>query len=840
MKRKYAALAIALSASMAISPVVSVSAASYTTGTAPEMVNETVEKDTTKPVAQFNINGTLTDIEHEGHYNILPSLKFHDNVALDSYTLNGHKNPTSIKGNQWGDGNLQNIQNSFKIGNGEDGKNELQVTDTTGNRENYTFYLDQTEPTIVNIDVTPGNGTMAPSKTVILTADEAIQSPGDGWSPAGIEGKVWKKTFTKNHKENITVTDLAGNVSEPKKFEVKRVESRAPEAKVSYSNNDEWTNQDVTVTLTANIECKTPDGWKRVGSSKKKFTKVFTKNTTEEITLVSTADVSAETPVIIKVDKIDKEAPTAKHNINPSNGQMSTEKTVTITANEAVTPEGDGWTEVENSEGKQWKKVYKKSQKDSVTITDRAGNTSSLNYEVKRIESETLSANVTYSNNGEATNQDVTVTIHTNLECRVPAGWEAVPGSAKRNAFQKVFTKNTTENVTLTSLAGQSYTQKISVTNIRQEVTANFYDEENNRQAAEVTISVPKNKEIPDTVDLSSVQDAIPQDYVYAGTETEFTIHDGYIYVPVKLTKETKEVGVNFWDNILNEQAGEGTMTVPYYAESVNAADLQLPEGYEFDGAEETLAINDGWVWADVRKSDVTVGINYWDIENNVQVTEGEITVSGYDTSVSTGSLQIPEGYELASTGDLTIMDGWLYVELRPAEKPQELKDAILKISFTDAFGTPIEGVDPITLTKNGASGEYAHFIYGEDWTLPEGYIFESENDESYAKQDFTIKYGETVDTVVIAIKEGTKAVVQITFTDPFGNPIDGVGPIELKKTGAEGEYALFQYEKDWTLPEGYTFASFNDEQIAKQDIAVKYGETLDTFTVALIPAEAE
>lgn len=1157
------------------------------------MVNEEVIKDTVSPSAQFNFNGTLTNIEHEGHYKDLPSLKFHDNVALGSYTLNGHENPTNINGNQWGDGNLQNIRSYLHIGNGEEGRNELTVTDAAGNTISCAFYLDNIAPQITAVDINPGNGTMSPSKTVTLTADEAVQSPGDGWTEVeGSNGTKWQKTFDKNSKVSVKVTDLAGNTSEKRSFEVKRIESRAPEATVTYSNGGEWTNQDVTVTLTANIECNTPEGWKRVEKSKKKFSKVFTENATEEIKLVSTAGVEAADPITITVDKIDKEAPQAEISYSPSNGEMSTEKTVTLTAEEPVTPDGEGWTEVADSEGKVWQKVYKKAQKDAVTITDRAGNTSTLKYEVKRIESEKLSADVTYSNNGEATNQDVTVTIHTNLECRVPAGWEAVPGSAKRNAFQKVFTENTTEEVTLTSLAGQTCTQEISVTgidktapdvtvdvenademtyrktvtltgdepfkvikgeadkllftpkndddndgyattwiatamgnvwedytvedklgnsctvavyvdkvdsvvpvptityivteptandvpvtmvwntypskeledklladgwtkthnipatfvrifeqnetleytnvkshtgvpgkdftvsvtnidregpqvnvdvekpdiptptktvtltsdepfkitsnptgklnftaqndedgdgyatewkasagttiyetytvedklgntstvgvmvtnadstvptasveyiytdpvltdvpvvmtwnvlpsqeiidrleadgwqrtyqvpvtftklfkanetvvydnvksntgvpgdsvtvsvtNIRQEVTANFYDEENNHQAAEVTISVPKNKKTPDTVDLTSVQDAIPQDYVYAGTDTEFTIRDGYIYVPVKLTKETKEVGVNFWDNVLNEQAGEGTVTVPYYVESVNAADLQLPEGYEFDGAEETLAINDGWVWADVRKSDVTVGINYWDIENNVQVTEGEITVSGYDTSVNTGSLQIPEGYELASTGDLTITDGWLYVELRPAEKPQELKDAVLKISFTDAFGNPIEGVDPITLTKNGAAGEYAHFIYGEDWTLPEGYIFESENDESYAKQDFAIKYGETVDTVVVAIKEGTKAVVQITFTDPFGNPIDGVGPIELKKMGAEGEYALFQYGKDWTLPEGYTFATFNDEQIAKQDITVKYGETLNTFTVALIPSEAE
>lgn len=55
MKRKYAALAIALSASMAISPAVSVSAASCATGTPLEMVLENAEQDTTGPLESRGI-----------------------------------------------------------------------------------------------------------------------------------------------------------------------------------------------------------------------------------------------------------------------------------------------------------------------------------------------------------------------------------------------------------------------------------------------------------------------------------------------------------------------------------------------------------------------------------------------------------------------------------------------------------------------------------------------------------------------------------------------------------------------------------------------------------------
>src|SRR5699024_9547666 len=62
--------------------------------------------------------------------------------------------------------------------------------------------------------------------------------------------------------------------------------------------------------------------------------------------------------------------------------------------------------------------------------------------------------------------------------------------------FTKVFKANETvvyHNIkSYTGVPGDSVT--VSVNNIQKEVIVNFYDEENNRQAAEVTISVPKNK----------------------------------------------------------------------------------------------------------------------------------------------------------------------------------------------------------------------------------------------------------------------------------------------------------------------------------------------------------
>ena len=89
----------------------------------------------------------------------------------------------------------------------------------------------------------------------------------------------------------------------------------------------------------------------------------------------------------------------------------------------------------------------------------------------------------------------------------------------------------------------------------------------------------------------------------------------------------------------------------------------------------------DGWVWVEVRPADTetkSVGLNYWDVVNNVQVAEGSLTVAADATNVNTSTFtDIPEGYELVWTGDLPIVDGWVWVEVRPVEAPDPATQSV-------------------------------------------------------------------------------------------------------------------------------------------------------------------
>ena len=85
--------------------------------------------------------------------------------------------------------------------------------------------------------------------------------------------------------------------------------------------------------------------------------------------------------------------------------------------------------------------------------------------------------------------------------------------------------------------------------------------------------------------------------------------------------------------------------------------------------------------------------------------------------------------------------------------------------------------------------------------------------------------------------EEKVQATLTIHFVGRFGEDIN-VEPITLTKEGKEGEWARFEYGKDWTLPEGYEFAEEFDEITAKQVFEVKYGDTSDIPEIGIVPSK--
>ena len=620
-----------------------------------------------------------------------------NSVKLNGEILNGNKKEVTI------------VPDKLNAGNGDEGKNTLTVTDFEGVESTYTFYIDNVAPAVTATSVSPGNGQVYyGAKTFTFETSETIQSPGEGWTDVSEEkdGTKWAKEFTDNTKFTLTLTDLAGNTVTTKRYEVKNIETAKLEPQVTYSITDP-TRDNVTVTIQTNVECKTPAGWKIAeGSSKRNlFQKVYTENTEETVDLVSLG--GQKESVDIKISNIDREAPQiiGSISITPDNGQMSLEKVVFFEANESIVSPGEGWKEVEGSNGTKWQKVYKKAMKDSITLTDLAGNTSDpVNFEVKRIEDTALAAEVIYSNDGNYTNQDVTVTIKTNVECKTPEGW-AKTGN-KRNQFEKIFSADAEETVTLVSLAGQTINQQITV---------------------------------------KGIDKVAPEAYVN-GTDP---IDDSVIY--------NDGVSLKFYDNAaldryeLNGQAGPTSIKGNKWGDG----NLQNIKGVLVDGVNSLVVWDMAGNFTEYKFTvdlniPQTVGVNYY-IPAEDRYVEGKIVVDKDATTVDPTTLtDIPEGYELISTEPVQINDKWIYVEL---QKIVTKAVATLQVNFVGPFGEEID-VAPVVVTKTGPEGEWASFVYGEDWELPEGYTFAEKFDETAAKQIFCLKYGETLDTLEIGIVE--------------------------------------------------------------------------------------
>ncbi|WP_279139290.1 hypothetical protein [Faecalicoccus pleomorphus] len=256
-------------------------------------------------------------------------------------------------------------------------------------------------------------------------------------------------------------------------------------------------------------------------------------------------------------------------------------------------------------------------------------------------------------------------------------------------------------------------------------VGVNYYDRENAVQVDESEVTVDADATY---VNTSALKD-VPEGYELVETG-DLQINDGWIYVEVRKAPTTKTIGVNYWDIVNDVQVSEGTVTVDADATNVNTHDLtDVPEGYEIVWTGDTQ-INDGWIYVELRPIETTktVGLNYWDVVNNKQVSEGSVVVDADATKVNTSTFtDVPEGYELVWTGDLAINDGWVWVEVRPVEEeiPEEFL-AQLNVQIVDReTGEVLNSIQFLSDEKGTADATYT-FVYGEDWTIeaPEGYAF--------------------------------------------------------------------------------------------------------------------
>ena len=327
--------------------------------------------DTTKPTITVK-EGEKYTIGSDGEYSKI-SLKFHDNNTLKEYVING--TVVGLAKDSWGDANYTGKLDSQL----KEGENTVILRDMAGNEDILTFIYDITSPEAkVTFSNNNGNAMTNKDVTVTLKANESIKNI-EGWTR--VDDKTFTKEYSENGKYSVEIEDKAGNKATIK-FEVKRIDKVAPEAKVTFSNNNgnAMTNEDVTVTLKANESIKNIEGWTRVDD--KTFTKVYSENGKYSVEIEDKAGNKAT--IKFEVKRIDRVDPEAKVTFSNNNGNALTNKDVTVTlkANESI-KNIEGWTRVDD---KTVTKEYSENGKYSVEVEDKAGNKVTIKFEVKRID----------------------------------------------------------------------------------------------------------------------------------------------------------------------------------------------------------------------------------------------------------------------------------------------------------------------------------------------------------------------------------------------------------------------------------------------------------------------
>ena len=214
------------------------------------------------------------------------------------------------------------------------------------------------------------------------------------------------------------------------------------------------------------------------------------------------------------------------------------------------------------------------------------------------------------------------------------------------------------------------------------------------------------------------------------------------------------------------------------------------------------------------------VGINYWDVENNVQAGEGKVTVDKDATSVNTSALtDIPAGYELVSVGDFPIRDGWVYIEVKPIEVSNTV---IVNIRFMDGDEF-IAGGD--FFFEKDASVKFG------DLALPEGYelVCEKNNAESC----FVARDGAQI--IVHVKKISTTGIMNIRFMD--GETFVAGGDYFLP-LGVQNYAVLAQY-----VPEGYRMCVAGDFMVTdggKLDVPVEKIPTTGIMNIRFVEQSSD
>ena len=190
--------------------------------------------------------------------------------------------------------------------------------------------------------------------------------------------KGFKGTIILEPDEEYVTFEFKKGISDvtysPWYYHVQPMDTTAPEYTVTYSNDGNSTNQDVTVTITANEPLQEVEGW-TLSDDGLSLTKTYSENKEETVVIADASGNTSEVPV--NVTGIDKLGPT----VTVKNETTEDGVLVTIETSEPIqTP--DGWTKVSDTK---YTKLYTENTSEDIIVYDLAGNATKAHVTVSSI-----------------------------------------------------------------------------------------------------------------------------------------------------------------------------------------------------------------------------------------------------------------------------------------------------------------------------------------------------------------------------------------------------------------------------------------------------------------------
>ena len=356
----------------------------------------------------------------------------------------------------------------------------IKVRDVAGNITTNTLNItkiDKDAPTISSVVKNPDTWTTG-NVTLRVTATDAGCGLHD--TPYSFDGgKTWQKETSKVYTENtknivIKVRDKLENIATYDVVNIINIDRTPPVISSVTGNPKRWTNQDVTLKITATDAISglhdTPYSFDGGKTWQKEATKVYDRITYDIVIKVRDKVGNTTTYSTIDIVRIDKTVPTIT-NVE-GNVEDWTTKNVTLTVS---TNENSG-SPVEQfsfDDGKTWQlsnqKTFTKNEEVKIRVKDEAGNISPVRLEsITKIDKDAPVVSSITGNPTAWTNKDVTLTINaTDAGCDLhstPYSFDG--GSTWQTSNKKTFSSNQVVKIKVKDKLGNTYETSVAISKI--------------------------------------------------------------------------------------------------------------------------------------------------------------------------------------------------------------------------------------------------------------------------------------------------------------------------------------------------------------------------------------